>query len=406
MENITARRFTAGVLYALLFVAANVSARGEDFGDVPGTAGRLLKNRGDAAPSASFRSLCKRVAVAAQPPYRATRIVQQVAASPKLSSVQKSRATGIFCLPSGDTVENPYLDLAGNSCWTSPNVSGLALRSCWDKMEPAKGSFDWTFFDQAITLAKKYHKKLSFSVDAGADTPAWVYQEGATALSYNNNSNTPIKEPFPWNPVFLREWMTFVRAFAHRYDASPQLAYVTVGGPGRRDETVYADTPESIALFNARAPGGLGDEAWLAASEKIIAQYAASFQKTPFIIAMSPPTSDANGAAAIANLVSNSSSLYGTRFGVRSDALLGDYPANSFASQTIATFTAAGAPAGFQMFLPFFHGQVAGTLAQALNTGMRLEAQFIEVYYADCADPSQASVIQAANAQLLQTYGQ
>ena len=70
-------------------------------------------------------------------------------------------------------------------------------------------------------------------------------------------------------------------------------------------------------------------------------------------------------------------------------------------AQEIAALTAGGAPAGYQMFLPQAH--MRGTLKDTLANGIQLKGQFLEVYKSDCVD-AQASVLNAANAQLLKSY--
>jgi len=87
--------------------------------------------------------------------------------------VDKVPANGIFCLLEGDKTDRPVRNLAERSCWTNPNVDGVALRTFWDKVEPENGKFDWSHFDEGVRLASRHHKRLTIAVAAGIHTPAW-----------------------------------------------------------------------------------------------------------------------------------------------------------------------------------------------------------------------------------------
>ena len=327
------------------------------------------------------------------------------------SAPLKNKVIGVFCLPSGQAgagTPSKYTlqDMIADSCWTNSNLTGFSLRTFWELVETADGVYDWAFFDQAVLQARKNRKLLAIDVTAGEFTPDWVYAAGAHKISYTKTNGAghqkTITAVLPWDPIFLKKWLTFISAFGERYDGVPEVAYVTTGGLGRQCETIYADTPDSIALFNKLAPGGNGDAAWIEAGKKILDAYFKGFPTTPFINASSPPTTDPAGKQAQMTLLSWASANYGPHFGLKSCALTAtSYSLNAMPAQEIAALTAAGAPAGYQMFLPQAH--MRGTLKDTLANGIQLKGQFLEVYKSDCVD-AQASVLNAANAQLLKSY--
>src|SRR5271165_5347035 len=77
---------------------------------------------------------------------------------------------GVFSLSDPNKVTDPKI-------LSNPAVDGIALRTTFNKVEPKKGIFNWTFIDQEIANARANHKKLSLSVEAGYNTPQWVYDE-------------------------------------------------------------------------------------------------------------------------------------------------------------------------------------------------------------------------------------
>ena len=329
------------------------------------------------------------------------------------STTLKHEAVGVFCLPPGQagagTPSKYFLkDMIADDCWVNPNISGLSLRSFWSLIEPADGVYDWSYFDQAVVLAKRNHKLLAIGVTPGEFSPPWVYAAGAQKIQYDKDKKEghvkTIVAVLPWDPIFLQKWSEFVRAFGQRYDSVAEVAYVTTGGLGRQSETIYADSPESIALFNQLAPGGNGDAAWVEAGKQILEVYAKSFPSTPFINASSPPTTNAEGREAQMVILNWAAAANGPRFGLKSCALTPtSYSLDAMPAQKIAALTKSGAPSGYQMFLP--QRAMKGTLQETLDNGIRLQGQFLEVYKGDCSDPRQASVLEAANTRLLKMYG-
>ena len=323
----------------------------------------------------------------------------------KGQSVRKASATGIFCLLAADRVERPFPDLASEPCWTNPNVQRVSLRSNWDKIEPSDGKFDWTFFDEGVRLAAQHHKKISMSITAGVTTPAWVYAAGAYRWDINRLRRTggadPLSQPLPWDSVFQAKWSEFIRAFGARYDNVSELVYVVMGGPGRKAEGFFVNSPADIARLESM--GGLSR--WVQGSEKIVDHYASAFSKTPFILAMGPPIPGAAGQAALSQLIDYASQQYSGHFGVMSDGLRPAYALSSIGARTVRALSSRQ-PVGFQMLIPSKGGMLMseGSLEDALNRGVALGAHFLEVYAADCRDPNQAAVLQRVGAKLSASY--
>src|SRR4029077_1028983 len=105
---------------------------------------------------------------------------------------------------------------------------------------------------------------------SGGSIPA-----GATIVAVNSSNNVTISAlatasashsaitiaqilpmPLPWDPIFQQKWGAFVQAFAARYGNAPNLAYVIMGGPGRREESYFCFTAEDMRYFT-NTLGGL-----------------------------------------------------------------------------------------------------------------------------------------------------
>ena len=127
--------------------------------------------------------------------------------------------------------------------------------------------------------------------------------------------------PLPWDPIFQQKWGAFVQALAARYGNAPNLAYVTMGGPGRRREAYFCFTPSDMDYFNTL--GGLPN--WERGVKWIIDQYGTYFPNTPFILAMADPIPTPDGDDSLKAVCDYGAAQYpGNHFGVMSCGL--QYP--------------------------------------------------------------------------------
>jgi len=200
--------------------------------------------------------------------------------------------------------------------------------------------------------------------------------------------------PLPWDPVFQAKWVEVIRAFGARYDSNPQVAYVCMGGAGRRAESFVAFTPEDVASFERL--GGL--KSWKTGVKWIIDEYAKHFSATPFLLDTGAPVPSAEGRAALADVRNYAVAAYPHRFGIKPDGLCADYNLNSFGAREVSALTGS-TTVGFQMLNTFkrkLNPQGGLLLEDAFNRGIDLGAHFIEVYAVDCKDPRNAQVLTEA----------
>jgi hypothetical protein len=254
---------------------------------------------------------------------------------------------------------------------------------------------------------------------SGGSIPA-----GATIVAVNSSSNVTISAlatasathvaittaqilpmPLPWDPIFQQKWGAFVQAFAARYGNAPNLAYVIMGGPGRRAEAFFCFTPYDMDYFN-NVLGGLPN--WERGVKWIIDQYGTYFPNTPFILAMGAPIPTADGIASLQAVCDYGAAQHpGNHFGVMSDGL--QYPSgpqNGSLGVTEVSLLSPTSTVGYRFFLPQGDAidPVTGRfmLDLGLERGIGFGAHFIEVYAADCDNPILAPVLTRAAALLTQ----
>ena len=260
------------------------------------------------------------------------------------------------------------------------------------------------------------------SVSVGLFISGGGIPAGATIVAVKSSSNVTISAPatasatgvaittaqiepmpLPWDPIFQQKWGAFIQAFAARYSSAASLAYVVMGGPGRREESYFCFTDYDMDYF-INTLGGLPN--WERGVKWIIDQYGTYFPNTPFILALGAPIPLPSGDDSLKAVVDYGVAQYpGNHFGVMSCGL--QYPGgpdNGSLGATEVPLLCPTSTVGYQFLLTQHEDidPVTGRfmLDLGLERGMNFGAHFIEVYSGDCDDPVLAPVLIAAGARM------
>jgi hypothetical protein len=166
-----------------------------------------------------------------------------------------------------------------------PYLTGVDLVYYWSQIEQEKGVFDWSQIqrDMApwIAAGKKVILRVSTSGAASWDppysgdgTPAWVYADGARAVTDNGETI-----PVYWDQAYLTDYRSFVQSFAAEFDGNPDVAFLQAG-IGMGAETL-PETNASAAGVAAWESDGYTDPLWLSTVQTIASFYTSAFRVTP-----------------------------------------------------------------------------------------------------------------------------
>ena len=175
-------------------------------------------------------------------------------------------------------------NLAGEPCWTDPNIYGVELRTSWIATEHTQGIFKWGQFDQGIALAKANSKFVVLSITA-VRPPSWVT---SVVKTWTNSLGKTC--PYPWDPNLQSFWNTLVQTMGQRYDGIEHVHGVVmwaggtggVVGDGTGIDCLFAPAAVDCNALDTIAGGGTGsgNTLWTNACEALCTMYANAFPTT------------------------------------------------------------------------------------------------------------------------------
>jgi hypothetical protein len=111
----------------------------------------------------------------------------------------------------------------------------------WNLCEPAEGQYDWSVYDQYVTLYKRHGLKwVPFLICGSAySLPDWYYKkpgsQGYVCLEHGTESDVQSL----WNPALRGHVARFIRAFCERYRDSGVVESILLGVTGNYGEAIY-----------------------------------------------------------------------------------------------------------------------------------------------------------------------
>jgi len=154
---------------------------------------------------------------------------------------------------------------------TKSYVNGILIRVVWKDIETADNVYNWALIDNQIAAAESYGKKIALAVGTGPNSPDWLYNLGASSMSFTLPFSGTI--PVPWNSVFLTKWKEFIAELGDRYENNTtiQLVYMTNSSTnGFEMQLPYMPTPSYATL-------GYTDQLVIDSWEDVIDEYNSAF---------------------------------------------------------------------------------------------------------------------------------
>jgi hypothetical protein len=146
-------------------------------------------------------------------------------------------------------------------------ITGVSVRTYWNKIEPERGRYDWSYFDRVVEAGRRHQKKVKLFVLFGVGVPRWTGARFITGSAGSEGDAAGARIPVPWDPELIKAKQEFIRVFAARYRDEPQVAFLHAAGPS----AMWAE----LALpDNLTREEGYSNEAILGAWKQIIDTWA------------------------------------------------------------------------------------------------------------------------------------
>jgi Beta-galactosidase len=284
-----------------------------------------------------------------------------------LSSAHVSAATTQHQCFAYTAAGSPKSMIAHAQALSSSPCAGISWTFPWNEIEPANGSYNWSFIDDA--LAASGSKPVILRVNPGLTSPAWVPRADGIVIPDPKGGSGWM--PIPWNADFLAIWKTFINAYGARYNANPHIAMIEGNGDGPQGEAHLTGT------YTQWQAVGYSEQVYVNAIATEISDFKVAFpsHKVSFAGA-TPPTGAPStpnllqgfiSACEQANIVIQNNGLTGTKYG--------------HINQTVIEF-------GYQTA-----GSLGTGLGAALRMATSLGASFVEVYYVDATNTANYSAV-------------
>jgi hypothetical protein len=310
----------------------------------------------------------------------------RAAQPPKLSLEEVS---GVYCIAGDRMFSDAIWNLA---------ITGVSMRTYWNKIEPERGKYDWSLLDEVVAKGRQHQKLVKLFVLFGTGVPPWTGATFVTGSTDSAGDSAGAKVPVPWDPALLREQQAFIKVFAARYRDEPHVAFLHIAGPSAR----WAE----LALpNNLTQAAGYSNEAILNAWRTIIDTWAGARgnKRVSISVSAAPPFYAQLGRDLIA-YTSGDPAAPGDRGRIGEDFLPQWCYLDKKFERSIRSVSATFQPKGiigWQMW-----GATAwpsrqcndypGTIELAYDVGSAL----IEIYDADLAQPELAKQAEEVDARI------
>lgn len=116
----------------------------------------------------------------------------------------------------------------------SSHLSGVCLNFGWKAIEPERGKINFSAIDQAIAAIHKAGLKYQLCIKPGANTPEFVYADGAKAFPtqvtnpHRANFGATVSIPVPWDPIYERHFSEIIHQLGQHYASDPSCVSVVL----------------------------------------------------------------------------------------------------------------------------------------------------------------------------------
>ncbi|MBA3961143.1 MAG: beta-galactosidase [Chthoniobacterales bacterium] len=117
---------------------------------------------------------------------------------------------------------------------SNSHLSGVCLNFAWKTIEKEQGKPDFTALDKTVDVLRKLNMKYQLCLKPGANTPDFVYNQGAQAFPtqvtnpHRADVGQAIRIPVPWDLIYEKDFSSIIQELGQRYASDPLCVSVVL----------------------------------------------------------------------------------------------------------------------------------------------------------------------------------
>lgn len=281
----------------------------------------------------------------------------------------------------------------------NPHLSGVCLHIGWKDIEKEPGHWDFSAIDKTVEVLRRIGMKYELGIKPGANTPPFVYQQGAQpfATQVNNphraNFGAAVTIPVPWDPKYQEYFSRLIARLGERYSSDPLCVSVVLTCANfMSNEMHLPKTPEDRAKWSAM--GDYGTKL-LGVYKKYTDEWAKAFPKQQITLHLSqvlnlPPSF-------FERIIDYGVNKYPERFTIQNCQLTGRREDTGILSYDLIQMYRDRAHHGFQSVAGFSNGgERMGSIEMAVLNVVHGNGEFWELWRGDGTNAETSAAISKA----------
>jgi len=282
---------------------------------------------------------------------------------------------------------------------TNSNLTGVCLHIGWGRIEQEPGKLDFSAIDKTVAVLRRIGMKYELGIKPGADTPPFVFQQGAQSFeTHVNNPHRPnfgeaVVIPVPWDPIYQSRFSQVIHEVGERYSADPLcVSIVLTCANFNSSEMHLPKTPEDRAKWSAMGDYGAK---LLEVYKKYTDEWAKAFPKQAISLHLSQVLD--LPSTFFERIVEYGVSKYPERFTIQNCQLTGRREDTGMLSYDLVQKYRDRAHHGFQSLAGFSHGgERMGSIEMAVLNVVHATGEYWELWHGDGIDAETSAAIASA----------
>src|SRR5438132_2279971 len=268
----------------------------------------------------------------------------------------------------------------------NPHLSGVCLHVGWKDIEKEPGRLDFSAIDKSVAVLRHIGMKYELGIKPGADTPPFVYQQGAqsfeTHVKNPNRANfgVAVAIPVPWDLKYQENFSRLIAQLGERYSSDPLCVGVVLTCANFMSKEMHLPkTPEDRAKWNAMGDYGAK---LLDVYKKYTDEWAKAFPKQQVALHLSQVLD--LPSSFFERIIDYGVSKYPERFTIQNCQLTGRREDTGTLSYDLVQKYRDRAHHGFQSLAGFSHGgERMGSIEMAVLNVVHAKGEYWELWRGD-----------------------